>query len=77
MSCALFLYHCACALYYALAVFDSVCLQEHTCVFISMHVLIMPPTSKKLEGRITSGTFVRASVHPSVTLFDVKQKHNF
>ena len=37
-------------------------------------VLIMPPTSKKLEGHIASGTFVRASirpsVRPSVTLFD-------
>ena len=30
----------------------------------------MPPTSKKLEGHIASGTFVRACVRPSVTLFD-------
>ena len=33
-------------------------------------VIIMPPTSKKLEGHIASGTFVRACVRPSVTLFD-------
>ena len=35
--------------------------------------IFMPPTSKKLEGHIASGTFVRAcvrpSVCPSVTLF--------
>ena len=34
----------------------------------------MPPTLKKLEGHIASGTFVRAcvrpSMRPSVTLFD-------
>ena len=28
--------------------------------------LVMPPTSKKLEGHIASGTFVRACVRPSV-----------
>ena len=28
--------------------------------------LVMPPTSKKLEGHIASGTFVRASVRPCV-----------
>ena len=36
--------------------------------------LFMPPTSKKLEGHIASGLFVRPSVRPSVrpfvTLFD-------
>ena len=36
--------------------------------------VFMPPTSKKLEGHIASGTLcvrasVRASVRPSVTLF--------
>ena len=31
---------------------------------------IMPPTSKKLEGHIASGLFVRPSVRPFVTLFD-------
>ena len=43
----------------------------------------MPPTSKKLEGHIASGLFVRPSVRPSVcpsvfpfvTLFDAY--HNF
>ena len=30
----------------------------------------MPPTSKKLEGHIASGTFVRPSVCPSITFFD-------
>ena len=28
--------------------------------------IFMPPTSKKLEGHIASGTFVRASVRASV-----------
>ena len=32
--------------------------------------LFMPPTSKKLEGHIASGLFVRPSVRPFVTLFD-------
>ena len=32
--------------------------------------MIMPPNSKKLEGHIASGLFVRPSVCPSVTLFD-------
>ena len=32
--------------------------------------LIMPPTSKKLEGHIASGLFVRPSVRPFITLFD-------
>ena len=32
--------------------------------------VIMPPTSKKLEGHIASGMFVRVCVRPSVTLFD-------
>ena len=35
----------------------------------------MPPTSKKLEGHIASGLFVRPSVRPFVTLFDAL--HNF
>ena len=39
----------------------------------------MPPTSKKLEGHIASGLFVRPSFRPSVrpfvTLFDAQ--HNF
>ena len=29
-------------------------------------IVIMPPTSKKLEGHIASGTFVRPCVRPSV-----------
>ena len=29
-------------------------------------LIFMPPTSKKLEGHIASGTFVRASVRMSV-----------
>ena len=29
-----------------------------------LYVMIMPPTSKKLEGHIASGTFVRACVRP-------------
>ena len=41
---------------------------------ISHEVIFMPPTSKKLEGHIASGLFVRPSVIPSVrpfvTLFD-------
>ena len=43
---------------------------------LNTHVVsfIMPPTSKKLEGYIASGLFVRPSVRPSfrplVTLFD-------
>ena len=32
--------------------------------------LFMPPTSKKLEGHIASGLFVRPSVCPFVTFFD-------
>ena len=32
--------------------------------------LVMPPTSKKLEGHIASGLFVCPSVRPFVTLFD-------
>ena len=32
--------------------------------------LFMPPTSKKLEGHIASGLFVRPSVRQFVTLFD-------
>ena len=32
--------------------------------------LFMPPTSKKFEGHIASGLFVRPSVRPFVTLFD-------
>ena len=35
----------------------------------------MPPTLKKLEGHIASGSFVCPSVHPSVKLFGAK--HNF
>ena len=38
---------------------------------LCLHTIIMPPTSKKLEGNIASGLFVR----PSVTLFDAL--HNF
>ena len=30
------------------------------------NMVVMPPTSKKLEGHIASGTFVRASVRASV-----------
>ena len=47
-----------------------------TLVGMTMHniCIIMPPTSKKLEGHIASGLFVRLSVRPSfrpfVTLFD-------
>ena len=33
-------------------------------------LLIMPPTSKKLEGHIASGLFVRLSIRPFITLFD-------
>ena len=51
------------------------------CLIIALS-LIMPPTSKKLEGHIASGLFVRPSgpsVRPSfrpfVTLFDAS--HNF
>ena len=33
-------------------------------------LLVMPPTSKKLEGHIASGAFVHPSVHLFVTLFD-------
>ena len=29
-------------------------------------LIFLPPTSKKLERHIASGTFVRDSVHPSV-----------
>ena len=35
----------------------------------------MPPTSKKLEGHIASGLFVRPSFRPFVTLFDAE--YNF
>ena len=38
---------------------------------LCLHTIIMPPTSKKLEGNIASGLFIR----PSVTLFDAL--HNF
>ena len=42
-------------------------------------MVVMPPTSKKFEGHIASGLFVRPSVLPSarpfVTLFDTW--HNF
>ena len=33
-------------------------------VFDENSCIIMPPTSKKLEGHIASGMFVRACVHP-------------
>ena len=32
--------------------------------------IIMPPTSKKLEGHVASGSFVCLSVHPCVTHLD-------
>ena len=32
---------------------------------LKFQTLFMPPTSKKLEGHIASGLFVRPSVHPS------------
>ena len=38
--------------------------------FGSALFIIMPPTSKKLEGHIASGLFVRPSVRPFVMLFD-------
>ena len=38
---------------------------------ITIHnIFFMPPTSKKLEGHIASGLFVRPYVHLFVTLFD-------
>ena len=35
----------------------------------NLFTFIMPPTSKKLEGHIASGLFVRPSVRPSVRPF--------
>ena len=34
------------------------------CFCQTSYDLVMPPTSKKLEGHIASGTFVRLSIHP-------------
>ena len=41
------------------------CLNNH-----ALSLVIMPPASKKLEGYIASGLFIRPSVRPFVALFD-------
>ena len=46
--------------------FGEVLLMSTHNICLRGRMLIMPPTSKKLEGHIASGTFVRACVRPSV-----------
>ena len=46
---------------------DTIMAEYYSLTFL---FLVMTPTSKKLEGHIASGLFVRSSVRLFVTLFD-------